>query len=182
MIDPEKIYSKRRIFIGLSMLMASIGIYAQTDVNFKGTLVNAPCMLAPGDELVSVDFSQIFNRSIYKETRTASQKFVIRLSDCDVSVMKSVKVTVEGDENLTLPPGFLKLDASSLAKGVAIGLENDQGQFFPLNSQTDKITLHNGDVDIKFQAFVQGEPDALLNQQIEAGSFLATATFSLSYQ
>jgi type 1 fimbria pilin len=76
---------------------------------------------------------------------------------------------------------MLKLDAGSMAKGVAVGLENQDGSPLKINVASPTVALQAGDMALGFQAYVQGEPDALINRRIGHGQFTATTTFLLDY-
>ena len=110
-----------------------------------------------------------------------SQPFELRLSECDLSLGKTVSITFKGEENPQLP-GLLALAASSEASGIAIGMETAQGRPLPLNSAGGKYPLQNGSTVIAVQAYVRGEPEALAKKTIGRGAFNAIATFNLDYQ
>lgn len=148
---------------------------------FRGGLVNAPCTLRPGDEAIALEFRTVIDKFLYSDTRTPSQPFSLHLEDCDVAVATGVKVTFVGTESLPLP-GLLALDASSVARGVAIGIETSAGQPLALNIKSAAIPLTPGDMTLAFQAYVQAEPTAKASKGIVRGPFTATATFALEYQ
>ncbi|WP_025123465.1 MULTISPECIES: fimbrial protein [unclassified Serratia (in: enterobacteria)] len=154
---------------------------AVENLAFKGTLVNAPCTLRPGDEAIELNFGTLVNKFLYSNTRTPSQPFSLHLDDCDTAVATGVKLTFIGTENSSLP-GLLALDASSVARGVAVGMETGAGQALPLNVQGSTAPLTQGNMAIALQAYVQAEPIAKANLGIVPGAFTATATFALEYQ
>lgn len=162
-------------------LLISAPVQAVENLVFRGTLVNAPCTLRSGSEDFELPFGTVIDKSLYRETRTPSRPFHLYLDDCDTAVLTGVKLTFSGTENPALP-GLLALDASSVARGVAVGIETSGGQLLPLNVQGALTLLTPGDMDIALQAFVQGEPTALSNRTLQQGPFTATATFALEYQ
>lgn len=167
---------------GLALLLLLCGpVKAAENLVFSGALVNAPCTLRPGDEAIELEFRTVIDKFLYSDTRTPAQPFALHLDDCDAAVAKGVKVTFMGTESTPLP-GLLALDAASVARGVAIGIENSAGQPVPLNVQSAVIPLTQGDMAIGFQAYVQIEPAAKANQGVVHGTFSATATFALDYQ
>ena len=172
--------------IGLALLLTYPFLFcapaqAVENLAFKGTLVNAPCTLRPGDEAVVLDFGTLVNKFLYSNTRTASQPFSLHLDDCDRAVATGVKLTLIGTESTPLP-GLLALDASSAARGVAVGMETSGGQALSLNVQGSTTPLTQGSMAIALQAYVQAEPAAKANLGIVPGAFTATATFALEYQ
>lgn len=172
--------------IGLAPLLACLFLFcapaqAVENMAFRGALVNAPCTLRPGDEAIELKFGTLVNKFFYTNMRTPSQPFSLHLDDCDTAVSTGVKLTLMGTESTPLP-GLLALDASSVARGVAVGMETGTGQALPLNIQGSIMPLTPGNMTIALQAYVQAEPAARVNQGIVEGPFTATATFALEYQ
>ncbi|MTD09185.1 fimbrial protein [Serratia sp. YC16] len=154
---------------------------AANNLRLHGALVAEPCVIAPGDEEIELDFGTIIDKYLYLNTRTLGQKFEIRLAECDISLGKTVSVDFLGAENPVLP-GLLAISAASQAKGVAIGLETVEGKALPINKAGGKYTLQAGGNVIALRAYVEGEPKALANQAIGRGAFGAVATFRLEYE
>lgn len=168
------------VVVGLTLLL-SAAAQGEGNMYFHGALVAEPCVLAPGDENISLNFDTVVDKYLYLNTRTNGKKFVLRLLECDSSVSNSVKVTFLGMESIKLP-GLVALDGASQAKGIAIGIETPEGRLLPLNQASNGYSLINGDNLITLQAYVQGEPEAVVNKTIERGPFSAVVTFSLDYE
>ncbi|WP_424837976.1 fimbrial protein [Serratia inhibens] len=151
------------------------------NVYLHGALVAEPCVIAPGDEEIALDFGTIIDKYLYLNTRTLGQAFEIHLEECDLTLGKTVNVTFTGIENSALP-GLLAVDGGSAATGIAIGLETPSAKPLPLNKASDKSLLQEGSNIIALKAYVQGEPNALRDQSIERGPFSAVATFRLKYE
>ncbi|HHK8152451.1 TPA: fimbrial protein [Serratia marcescens] len=155
---------------------------AQADnVRLHGALVAEPCVIAPGDEDVRLDFGTVIDKYLYANERTHGQAFDIRLTECDLSLGKTVKVTFIGPENPSLK-GLLAIDGSSKASGIAIGMETLSGQPLPLNKAGEGYRLVGGNNTLTVLAYVQGEPEAIAQRRIVRGPFSAIATFSLEYE
>ncbi|WP_261397443.1 fimbrial protein [Serratia fonticola] len=165
----------------VTMLTAGSVQAAENNVHLYGALVAEPCVIPPGEENIVLDFGTVIDKYLYLNNRTLGQQFSIHLTECDLSLGKTVSVTFLGTENVALP-GLLAIDGGSQAKGIAIGLETKQAKPVPINQASDKYLLQDGDNRISLKAYVQGEPDAIRNQSIERGPFSATATFSLEYE
>jgi len=151
------------------------------NVHLHGAIVAEPCIIAPGDDEIYLDFNNVVGKYLYLNTRTPGQKFEIRLVECDINLGKSVKITFTGKENITLP-GLLAIDASSEASGIAIGLETLDAKPLALNKASDVFSLKKGDTPIELKAYIKGEPEAIVNRTIGYGNFSAVATFNLEYE
>nr|WP_261445293.1 fimbrial protein [Serratia fonticola] len=151
------------------------------NVRLHGALVAEPCVIAPGDESVRLDFGTVIDKYLYTNERTHGQAFDIHLTECDLSLGKTVKVTFSGTENPSLK-GLLAINGSSRASGIAIGMETQAGQPLPLNKIGGGYRLVSGSNILTVLAYVQGEPEAIARRTIERGPFSAVATFSLEYE
>lgn len=155
-------------------------VFAQSDVNFSGTLVEDPCTLAPQDSNITVDFGTVILKSLYTNKRTLPKLFVVHLIECDTSLGNTVHITFTGPEDGD-QPGLLALDGSSAAKGVALGMATLRGEPLPINQLSSAFTLQDGNSAIPLAAYIQASDTAIANKTIVAGDFSAIATFDLSY-
>lgn len=153
----------------------------QVSVLYSGNLVAEPCTLLPENENVIVDFGSVVDKYLYLNNRTHGVPFQLNLTDCDLGLGKTLKVTFNGPESTALP-GLLALAAESQASGIAIGMETEQGQPLPLNAASGKYPLQDGNTVIRLQAYIQGEPAAITDKTIGRGPFNAIATFNLEYE
>lgn len=162
-------------------LMTLSGVTEADNVRLHGALIAEPCVIAPGDESVHLDFGTVIDKYLYTNERTHGQAFDIRLGECDLSLGKTVKVTFNGPENPSLK-GLLAIDGGSKASGIAIGMETQGGQPLPLNKAGEGYRLVDGTNTLRVLAYVQGEPEAIALRRIVRGPFSAIATFSLEYE
>jgi len=152
---------------------------AADNMTFRGALVAEPCVIPPGQETVVLNFGSVVDKYLYQNLRSPGVQFEIILAECDLSVGKTVRMTLNGTESLALP-GLLA--PSSQAGGIAIGLETPEGQMLPINHSGEKFILADGTNGIRLLAYVRGEPEAIANRTIGHGTFSAVATFSLEYE
>ncbi|MBH3259021.1 fimbrial protein [Serratia marcescens] len=167
------------LLLGLSALPTAFG--AVDNLKFSGALVAEPCVIPPGQETVELSFGSVVDKYLYLNQRTPGAPFDITLADCDLSLGKTVRVTLTGSESMALP-GLLALTSGSQAEGIAIGLETPEGKAVPINRSGDKFSLVSGVNSIRLLAYVRGEPGAIANKTIGRGAFSAVATFSLEYE
>lgn len=157
-------------------------VYAAEDnLYFSGTLVNEPCVLAEEDNLIKLDFNNVVNKELYLNGRTKGLPIKLRLKNCDLDVGNhSVNITFSGDES-SEPPGFLVLQSATV-KGLMVGLETTTGTALPLNQTHSMGELTSGNTTLNFNAYLQGEPEALASRTLGEGEFAAALTFALSYE
>lgn len=122
----------------------------------------------------------MIKKYLYINVRTHSKPFAIHLIDCDPSIAKTVTLRLTGQESTALP-GLLAFNPSSRASGAALGLEHADGSAIPING-SDTYTIPKGDLTLNYQAYVQGEPEAIQSNNIVAGNFTATVVYSLEYE
>lgn len=154
---------------------------AEDNVHFSGALVAEPCTLPVSDTDIHVDFGTVIVKYLYQYQRTKSQPFTIHLEDCDPSVMKTASFTFVGTADTELMD-MLALDDTSSAHGVAIGLEMENGSPLVINKTSPLVQLVQGSNQIKFAAFVQAKPTALVSKNVGQGNFSTVSTFSITYQ
>lgn len=167
--------------IAVLILILSTGAYAKGNVVMRGALVVEPCVIAPGDETIQLDFRSIVDKYLYLNQRTPGQELRLQLSECDLNLGNTVRITFSGTENQELP-GLLAIDAGSQASGIAIGLETLAGEAIPFNKSAVNYNLGKGSNIISIKAYIKGEPKALAQRTIKFGGFNAAATFSLEYE
>ncbi|OUC37009.1 exotoxin [Enterobacter sp. J49] len=156
-------------------------IAPEINIQYRGVLVAEPCAIPPGEEEFTLDVGAIIDKYLYAEKRTPGKRFQIRLTECDTSLGKTVKIMFQGVENSSLP-GFLAIDGKSSARGIAVGLETPEGIQLPINTYGAKLALEPGSNVIPFNVYIQGEPQAIMSKNITLGDFSATATFALEYE
>lgn len=172
---------KSVLLAGIVLMLADSAAAEKDNVHFSGALVAETCTLPDADTDIKLDFGAVIGKDLYQYQRTKSQPFTIHLQNCDPDMMSTVNVTFQGlaDPALT---DMLALDASSTAKGVAIGIELPGGTLLPVNKASPWKQLAKGNNELTFNAFVQAQPVVIANKTLVSGDFTATTTFVLNYQ
>lgn len=153
----------------------------QTRVHIFGEIREPTCNIVNSD--IDVDFGTIINKELYLRKKTRSIPFSIDLDKCDIKLNRDAVVKFVGNES-TAPDlqGFLDIDSSSTASGIAVGIENVNGKFIPLREDSTKWPINAEFVSLKFKAFVEASNQAIQNGTIGLGPFRATATFYIAYE
>lgn len=165
----------------LAAILSVTSAQAADNVHFSGALVSEPCTFPDSDTDIHVDFGSVITKYLYQYQRTKSQPFTIHLENCDPSVMKTVSVTFKGtaDNELT---DMLALDPSASAKGIAIGLEVNEGTPLAINKASPFSVLSDGNNSLTFGAYIQAKPTMIASNGLTPGNFSAISTFMLNYQ
>ncbi|UVM58464.1 type 1 fimbrial protein [Pseudomonas sp. B21-012] len=146
----------------------------------SGVLVNEPCTLAVEDGLIELDFLSVSDKDLYLNSRTRGNPLVLHLQNCDPTIASHVSIIFSGVESANLP-GLLKLEDGK-SRGLAIGLESQQSNPLLLNKIHHMADLAEGNNEVYFKAFLQAEPDTLIDRAIGLGSFFGSLTFTLIYE
>lgn len=173
--------SFKKALFAILLSCSGFALAIPNNLHLHGFLVEEPCTIKPGDDAILLDFGNVPDKTLYAYGRTTSEAFAINLIECDTSIGNSVNITFSGTPSLPLP-GYLALQDSSSASGFAIGIEDDTGLLLPINEIGEKLPLSNGATQLKFKAYLKGEPNAITQQQIKRGPFNAIATFKLDYE
>lgn len=167
------------MLVGVLYLQPGNGLAAD-NLSFRGVLLQEACTLRAGDEAIALDLRDVSTKYLYVNTRTLGKSFEIHLEGCDTSIGSAATITFSGAASVALP-GLLAVSSESTARGVAIGIETSAGKALPLNVVSDQHLLSSGNNTIALQAFIKGEPQAITNRSIAAGTFNAISTFILDY-
>lgn len=171
------------VCIGTSLWLSAAHA-AEDNLFFSGILVNEPCVLAVEDEVIELDFKSVVNKDLYLNGRTRGHPISLRLKNCELDVGKHMVsitfIALRGTESIE-PPGLLIVQSANV-HGLLVGLETTGGTPLPLNKTHNMGKLASGDNLVSFNAYLQGEPKALVNRSLGLGDFDASLTFALNYE
>lgn len=175
------LYSIALLLLGSGNAIADINQVNVGEYSFRGNVLATPCQIATNSEKIPVDFGKIAVKELYENGKSKPLPFSIHLTNCSNAISKSLTVTFNGIENQNLP-NYLAINDQSIASGIGIGLLNENNTPIQLNSPSIAQALVNNNMEIKFKAFVEAEPQALNNQTLNYGVFYSTAYYTLNYQ
>lgn len=147
-------------------------------VTFTGSIIDAPCSIAPGSDNQTRDLGQISKSLLGQNGNTGKSQpktFTIQLEDCDITTMKTVSVTFTG-----APSAYdaTKLGLNGTASGASIAIVNGSGPV-DLGVATQPQNLVNGNNTLDFSAYLVGSGNAAT--PVVEGTFSSVATFMLDY-
>ena len=175
-------FVKTAITGAVAMVLFSSGVNAASTVdggtvNFKGSVVDASCGIAPAKEgeNVEVDFGQVA-KSRLEAGQFEQRDFSIKLIHCDVSKLekKGVSLTFNGNS----VAGTQNELATTGETGTAIVL-NSYGKDVILGTATDLIGIADGDNVLKFTSKLKKATGV---DAVAEGTFSAIARFKLTYE
>ncbi|MEY1580001.1 fimbrial protein [Providencia manganoxydans] len=150
-------------------------------VTFTGSIIDAPCSIAPNDDNDNQDvyLGQVSNITLENGGASSPKPFSIRLEGCNLKNKNQVMVTFNGTESPYggASNGYLAI-SDGKASGAAVKIMDELGNQIKVNSPDayDQSYIE-GNNTLKFQAALQG----FNGVETEPGNFSATTTFTLNY-
>ena len=154
-------------------------------IHFTGTVINAPCSIAPNSTDISVDLGQVANKVLETGNKYSQNvQYSIDLQDCDLTeqtagsvtypAMSKVSVTFGGVSDATAPA---LLANTGSAGGAGIRLIDTNGALLKVGDTGADVNLVTGPNQIVFAARVEatGAP-------VTTGTIVSQATYALNYK
>ncbi|CAI0766273.1 fimbrial protein [Serratia quinivorans] len=156
-------------------------------VTFSGSIINAPCSIAPDSVDQTVNLGSVANKALKDGGKSSPQTFNIKLQDCDITGLAKNTVTA----TFTGTPSKINannLGLSGTASGASIVLTQG-GTDIKLGEATTATKVGEGNNTLTFAAYLQGETvtaatktDSAVYAPIVPGDFKSVANFTLAYQ
>jgi len=147
-------------------------------ITFKGSIIDAPCSIKPGndpDGQQTVNLGAISNASLHDGGTSKPAAFTISLVNCTLDTARTVTTTFDGAAGKT---GTLGMTGS--AKGASIVITDGSSNIVKLGEPTAGQQISKGaqEADLVFSAYLQGDGKDVA---IVPGDFQSVANFTLSY-
>ncbi|AVE51385.1 type 1 fimbrial protein [Serratia marcescens] len=152
-------------------------------VTFSGSIIDAPCSIAPESIDQTVELGAISNVALKNGSKASTPRdFHIQLEGCDLKTEAPGKNnTVTLTFNGTASETDKKLLAiTGEAKGAGIAITDANKNLIELGKASNAIELQNGRNKLSFAAYLQGSSAS--DSVIVPGEFQAVADFTLAYQ
>lgn len=167
----------------VTMALVSFGVNAADQghgvVNFKGTVIDAPCSIAPESADQSIDFGQISKSHLNSDNGISIQKNVdIKLMNCDLSdttKYPNKKVTVAFSGNTGTSATELLTSGST---GTAVVINGYGADIDFTGKPTGGISLVDGSNTLRFSSWVKKASGVTA---VTEGDFSAITNFTLAY-
>jgi type 1 fimbria pilin len=167
--------------VSLALGMASFANAADQGhgkVTFTGSIIDAPCSIAPESIDQTVELGQISNAALKDNGQSTPKNFDIKLESCSFgtpAAKNKVQVTFTGMESAG---GKGLLGITGNAKGASVAITAADGQIIELGKPTKAHALQDGNNTLSFAAYMQGDG---ASAAITEGDFQAVADFTLAY-
>lgn len=164
----------------ITMTMFSFGVYAasgQGVVNFKGTVINAPCGIASGSAAQTIDFGQISKTHLENGGISKVQNLDIQLVNCkiDTNAKKTVTVAFTG----SFPVGHTTELGTTGGTDTTIVISDPTGTPVNFEGTSGAVTnLKTGDNTLRYSTWVK----QMNGGTVKEGDFTAVVNFNLTYQ
>ncbi|MGQ5757054.1 fimbrial protein [Serratia sp. IR-2025] len=145
-------------------------------VTFTGSIIDAPCSIAPESADQTVEMGQISNVALKNGGKSAPRQFDIKLEQCDTSTLKTVTTTFDGKAAAANPD---LLGIIGTASGASIAITDMASNPIKLGTATAPQTLNDSNNTLRFAAYLQGDG---ASATVVPGDFTAVADFKLAYQ
>ncbi|KOC89282.1 fimbrial protein [Winslowiella iniecta] len=145
-------------------------------ITFTGSIVNAPCSIAPNQDKQEIPLGQVSNTLLAGGGEQKAEPFSIELLNCDAATKHTVTTTFTGKAGVDG-----RLGITGEASGASILLRDASGKKIELGTATDAQTLNAGDNTLQFSAALKGDGTEDAPVAIGTGAFTAVTNFTLAY-
>ncbi|EOU9803879.1 type 1 fimbrial protein [Escherichia coli] len=159
--------------------VANAADQGQGKVNFKGTVIDAPCGIAPESADQSIDFGQISKAHLEANGISVKKDLDIKLVNCVIGQDKlTVKVAFSGNS----VNGVTKELGTAGDTGTAIVISSKDGSLvtFDGKTPTGAMNYKAGDNTLHYSAWVKKSSAA--GAVLKEGEFTSVANFNLTYE
>lgn len=179
----NKVASALVLSMGMVAFGASAADQGSGSVTFTGSIIDAPCSIAPDSVDQEVYLGQVAKNALLGGGKSNPAHFDIKLENCvlkegtqEAPAANTVTITFNGaaaDASNTL----LQIEGS--AAGAGVGITDPNGKQVTLGKATDAIALTNAATNtLDLYGFLEGIDDAKLTE----GSYQAISHFTMDYQ
>lgn len=165
------------VIFGMSSL-AHAADQGHGKVTFTGSIIDAPCSIAPESIDQTVELGQISNVALKDGGMSKPKNFDIKLEGCSFgtpAAKNKVAVTFTGIESVA---GKGLLGITGGAKGASVAITDGTGTVIELGKPTKEHVLQDGNNTLTYAAYMQGDGAAAT---IVEGDFQAVTDFTLAY-
>jgi type 1 fimbria pilin len=142
-------------------------------VYFEGSVIDAPCSVASGDETQTISLGQVSSAAIAAGGTSTPVPFEVHLENCSTATANTVSTTFTGADSSV---DGANLGITGTASDVGIVLTDGNGQAVTLGEATSGKTIQNGDNTLVYSAYMTG------GETPTEGTLYSVANWTLAYE
>ena len=167
-----------KIFSALVLASGVAAFGAQADqgsgvVTFTGSVIDAPCSIAAGDDDQTIDLGQVSSTAVANGGTSTPVPFYIHLENCSVDTANTVTTTFTGADSSV---SGANLGVTGNATDVGIVLTDGDSNVVTLGQATSGQTIQNGDNTLVYSAYIIG------GEAPTEGDFTSVSNWTLAYE
>ncbi|MGF6192849.1 fimbrial protein [Serratia sp. 2723] len=150
-------------------------------IEFYGSIIDAPCSIAPGDDNQRIPMGEISKSTLEGGNTSIPENFYIHLENCDATALTKVTATFTGPGSAGNAELF---GITGTAKGASLAITDGSGTLIKAGQPTAPQLIQDQTNILNFSAYLQGDMgvDGKTPAEIVPGDFSTTTTFTLAYQ
>lgn len=167
-----------KLFTALVLASGMAAFGAQADqgsgvVTFTGSVIDAPCSIAAGDEDQTISLGQVSSSAVANGGTSTPVPFYIHLENCSVETATTVTTTFSGMDSSV--EGAV-LGVTGNATDVGIVMTDGDSNSITLGEATVGQNVVNGDNTLSYSAYIIG------GEAPTEGDFTAVTNWTLAYE
>jgi type 1 fimbria pilin len=167
-----------KLFTALVLASGMAAFGAQADqgsgvVTFTGSVIDAPCSIAAGDEDQTISLGQVSSSAVANGGTSTPVPFYIHLENCSVETATTVTTTFSGADSSV--DGAV-LGVTGNATDVGIVMTDGDSNTITLGEATSGQNVVNGDNTLTYSAYIIG------GEAPTEGDFTAVTNWTLAYE
>ena len=167
-----------KIFAVLALASGVTAFGAQADsgsgvVTFTGSVIDAPCSVAAGDEDQTISLGQVSSTAVANGGTSTPVPFYIHLENCSTETANTVTTTFTGASSSV---SGATLGVTGSATDVGIVMTDGDSNTVSLGEATASQTLQNGDNTLAYSAYIIG------GEAPTEGDFTGVTNWTLAYE
>ncbi|EMC9752132.1 fimbrial protein [Enterobacter cloacae] len=167
-----------KLFTALVLASGMAAFGAQADqgsgtVTFTGSVIDAPCSIAAGDEDQTISLGQVSSSAVANGGTSTPVPFYIHLENCSVETATTVTTTFSGADSSV---NGAVLGVTGNATDVGIVMTDGDSNTITLGEATVGQNVVNGDNTLTYSAYIIG------GAAPTEGDFTAVTNWTLAYE
>ncbi|AEN63602.1 Fimbrial protein domain-containing protein [Enterobacter soli] len=167
-----------KLFTALVLASGMAAFGAQADqgsgvVTFTGSVIDAPCSIAAGDEDQTISLGQVSSSAVANGGTSTPVPFYIHLENCSVETATTVTTTFSGSDSSV--DGAV-LGVTGNATDVGVVMTDGDSNTITLGEATVGQNVVNGDNTLTYSAYIIG------GEAPTEGDFTAVTNWTLAYE